>query len=109
MTRKLKVGISATAFLALFGAGTWFSGTALGLAGRDLWLFRGALILLGFIATVAIAWFLLRRSKKAPPPPTDDGREIDAAIAEHEAWKAAGRPGLKSHDEFMAEVFGGSR
>src|ERR1700683_1072810 len=35
--------------------------------------------------------------------------EIDAAIAEHEAWKAAGRPGLKSHDEFMAEVFGGSQ
>ena len=35
--------------------------------------------------------------------------EIDAAIAEHEAWKAAGRPGLKSHDAFMAEVFGGSR
>jgi len=35
--------------------------------------------------------------------------EIDAAIAEHEAWKAAGRPGLNTHDEFMAEVFGGSR
>jgi hypothetical protein len=35
--------------------------------------------------------------------------EIDAAIAEHEAWKAAGRPGLKSHDEFMAEVLGGSQ
>jgi hypothetical protein len=35
--------------------------------------------------------------------------EIDAAIAEHEAWKAAGRPGLKSHEEFMAKVFGGSR
>ena len=35
--------------------------------------------------------------------------EIDVAIAEHEAWKAAGRPGLKSHDEFMAEVFGGPR
>jgi hypothetical protein len=35
--------------------------------------------------------------------------EIDAAIAEHEAWKAAGRPNLKSHEEFMAEVFGGSR
>jgi hypothetical protein len=34
--------------------------------------------------------------------------EIDAAIAEHEAWKVTGRPGLKSHDEFMAEVFGGS-
>ena len=35
--------------------------------------------------------------------------EIDAAIAEHEAWKAAGRPGQKSHDEFMPEVFGGFR
>jgi hypothetical protein len=35
--------------------------------------------------------------------------EIDAAIAEHEAWKAAGRPGLKSQEEFTAEVFGGSR
>jgi hypothetical protein len=35
--------------------------------------------------------------------------ETDAAIAEHEAWKAAGRPGLKSHDEFMAEVFGDPR
>ena len=35
--------------------------------------------------------------------------EIDAAIAEHEAWKAAGRPGSKSYDEFMAEVFGGPR
>ena len=35
--------------------------------------------------------------------------EIDAAIAEHEAWKSAGRPGQKSHDQFMAEVFGASR
>ena len=35
--------------------------------------------------------------------------EIGAAIAEHEAWKAAGRPGGKSHEEFMAEVFDGSR
>ena len=32
--------------------------------------------------------------------------EIDAAIAEHEAWKAAGRPGLKSHEEFMAVARG---
>jgi hypothetical protein len=38
-----------------------------------------------------------------------EAAEIDAAIAEHEAWKAAGRPGLKSHEEFMTEVFGGTR
>jgi hypothetical protein len=35
--------------------------------------------------------------------------ETNAAIAEHEAWKASGRPGGKSHGEFMAEVFGGPR
>ncbi len=35
--------------------------------------------------------------------------EFDAAIAEHEAWKAAGRPGAKSHEEFMAELLGDSR
>jgi hypothetical protein len=34
--------------------------------------------------------------------------EFDAAIAEHEAWEAAGRPGAKSHEEFMAEMFGGA-
>ena len=34
--------------------------------------------------------------------------EIDAAIAEHEAWKAAGRPGdTISHEVAMAELLGG--
>jgi len=33
--------------------------------------------------------------------------EIDAAIAEHEAWKAAGRPGgTISHEAAMAELLG---
>jgi hypothetical protein len=36
--------------------------------------------------------------------------EIDAAIAEHEAWKAAGRPGgTLSHEAVMAELLGGSQ
>jgi hypothetical protein len=34
--------------------------------------------------------------------------EMDAAIAAHEAWKAIGRPGAKSHEEFMAGMFGRS-
>jgi hypothetical protein len=34
--------------------------------------------------------------------------EINAAIAEHEAWKAAGRPGgTVSHEIVMAELLGG--
>jgi hypothetical protein len=36
--------------------------------------------------------------------------EIDAAIAEHESWKAAGRPGgTVPHEVAMAELFGGNR
>ena len=36
--------------------------------------------------------------------------EIDAAIAEHEAWKAAGRPGgTISHERAMAELLGGGQ
>jgi hypothetical protein len=36
--------------------------------------------------------------------------EIDAAIVEHEAWKAAGRPGgTIPHEVVMAELLGGGR
>lgn len=91
MTRKLKVGIGSAAFLALFGSGAWFSGSALGLAGRDLWLFRGALILLGFIATIAVTWFLLPRREKGPPQISDEGREIDAAVATARSRLASSR------------------
>jgi len=91
MTRTLKVGAAATAFLATFGAGTWFSGSALQLRGSDLWLYRGGLILLGVIATVAIAWFILRRPAKPPAPAADDGREIDLAVATAKSRLASSR------------------
>jgi hypothetical protein len=36
--------------------------------------------------------------------------EINAAIAEHEAWKAAGRPGgTIPHEAAMAELLGGGQ
>jgi hypothetical protein len=36
--------------------------------------------------------------------------EIEAAIAEHETWKAAGRPGgTISHEAAMAELLGGGQ
>ena len=36
--------------------------------------------------------------------------EIDAAIAEHEAWKAAGRPGgTIPHEAAAAELLGGGQ
>jgi hypothetical protein len=36
--------------------------------------------------------------------------ELNAAIAEHEAWKAAGRPGATiPHEAAMAELLGGGQ
>ena len=91
MTRKLKVGAGAAAFLASFGIGTWVSSTALNLQGVDLWLYRGGLILLGLVATSAVAWFVLRRPSQPAPPSTDEGREIDTAIATAKARLASSR------------------
>jgi type VI secretion system protein ImpL len=91
VTRALKVGTAATAILATFGAGAWFSGTALALRGTDLWLYRGGLILLGVIATAAVVWFLLRRPAKPPAPANDEGREIDTAMAAAKSRLASSR------------------
>ncbi|HEY1706257.1 MAG TPA: hypothetical protein VGG75_41810 [Trebonia sp.] len=33
----------------------------------------------------------------------------EAAMAEYREWDAAGRPGEKSHEEFMAELLGDAR
>jgi type VI secretion system protein ImpL len=91
MTRRLKVGAGAAGFLATFGVGTWVSSAALKLQGVDLWLYRGGLILLGLVATLAVAWFILRRPSKPTPPTTDEGREIDNAIRTARTRLAASR------------------
>jgi hypothetical protein len=35
--------------------------------------------------------------------------EMEAALAAHREWVAAGRPGAVSHEEAMAELLGGGR
>jgi hypothetical protein len=49
---------------------------------------------------------LLKALRKRATPEEIEDAEFDAAIEEHEAWEAAGRPGVKSHEEFMAELLG---
>jgi hypothetical protein len=47
--------------------------------------------------------------KRATPEEIEDA-EFDAAIEEHEAWKAAGRPGgTIPHEVVMTELLGGSQ
>lgn len=40
---------------------------------------------------------------RAAPEELDEA-EIDAAVAEHREWVAAGRPGARSHDDVMNEL-----
>jgi type VI secretion system protein ImpL len=81
MTRTLKIVLGALGTLSLFAVGVWFLGSQLGLKGRDVWILRGGLWLLGVIAALGIAWFLARRAPAPPKPETQAGAEIDAAMA----------------------------
>jgi len=35
--------------------------------------------------------------------------EIEATLAAHDEWVAAGRPGARSHEDVMAELLGGDQ
>ncbi len=97
MTRKLKIGLGASALLTLFGVGGWSLGTLLRLQGSDLWILRGGLWLIGLVVTAAAVWFV-RRRRAGPSMPVDEGREIDTSVAAVRARlgasRAAGGSGL---------------
>jgi type VI secretion system protein ImpL len=93
MTRKAKIWLIAIAALLLYGVVAWLLGSLLGLPGRDLWILRGGLWLLGVISALLIVRFLLKRdagqgSQKASDPVADD---VDATIAHARAQLAAAK------------------
>jgi hypothetical protein len=45
--------------------------------------------------------------RRAPAEELEEA-QIEATLAAHRAWVAAGRPGAVSHEEAMAELLGGS-
>jgi len=49
----------------------------------------------------------LRALEKHASPEALEEAEIEATLAAHREWVAAGRPGAMSHEEFMAELLGG--
>jgi type VI secretion system protein ImpL len=81
MTRKLKIWLLGTVLFLLFAIGAWMLAPGLGLRGQDLWVLRGGLWLLDFIAIGLLIWFLLGRSAKPPKQAPEEEREIDAAVA----------------------------
>jgi type VI secretion system protein ImpL len=62
----------------------WLMGTWLKLAGTDLWLLRGALILIGVVGAVGFLW-LRHREEGGAPASGQGSSEVDGAFREADA------------------------
>jgi hypothetical protein len=51
----------------------------------------------------------LRAVERRASPEMLEEADIEAALAHHREWVAAGRPGAVSHEEAMAELLGGDQ
>jgi type VI secretion system protein ImpL len=80
MTRKLKIVLSGVSCLATFVGAGWLLSALLRLQGRDLWILRGGIGLLGCLVAAVLVIFLIRRRAGPPKPVSEDGKDIDAAF-----------------------------
>ena len=48
----------------------------------------------------------LRAVERHASPEAREDAEIEATLAAHDEWVAAGRPGARSHEDVMAELLG---
>jgi type VI secretion system protein ImpL len=88
--------------LAIYLLLAWVLGSVLGLHGSDLWIFRGAMAVIGVLATVAYIWYRVksdagpifprRRSRGEQPDAAGGGSdEIDPLTRDAEARLAASK------------------
>jgi hypothetical protein len=49
----------------------------------------------------------LRAVARHAPAEVLEDAEIEATLADHDEWAAAGRPGARKHDDVMAELLSG--
>ena len=95
MSRVTKIWLVAALLFVLYAVLVWFLAPLTGLTGRNAWLLRGGLWLLGLVAALAVAWYLHRKARAEagePAGPLDaDNDEIDAAVAAAQARLAATR------------------
>jgi type VI secretion system protein ImpL len=79
---------AATLVLLIYLVGVWILGSLLGLQGRDLWILRGGLALIGIIGAVVFVWFYTRISKRAAADGSallGRGKESDLEVVLREA------------------------
>jgi hypothetical protein len=51
----------------------------------------------------------LQAVERHASPEAREEAEVEAALAAHDEWVAAGRPGARSHEDVMAELLGGGQ
>jgi type VI secretion system protein ImpL len=86
MRRPVKALLLTFAVYAVYAVIVWLLGGALGLAGLNLWVFRGGFLLLGVAAAVLLGWFLYQRVRASASAAAAD--EIDTAFG-HAAQRLA--------------------
>src|SRR4051812_49794134 len=69
MTRRTKIWIIAGAVLLVYIVAALVVGRVLGLTGRDAWVLRGGLTVLGVISAALILWFFRDRTPAGPQTP----------------------------------------
>ncbi|HEU4628703.1 MAG TPA: ImcF-related family protein [Gemmatimonadaceae bacterium] len=94
MSRVTKIWLLTALLLLVYAVLVWFLAPLTGLTGRDAWVLRGGLWLLGLVAAVAVGWYLHRKARAeagAAAPADADVAEIDAAVATAQERLAAAK------------------
>ncbi|CAN5668775.1 N/A [soil metagenome] len=87
---KLKVWLVPAGALLAFLAAAWAMGARLQLVGRDLWILRGGLAVLGLVAAALLFLYLRGRARTRRPPPARD-EELEGTIADAQRHLATSR------------------
>jgi type VI secretion system protein ImpL len=91
--KQPRAWLTASGVFALFLLLAWAVGPLLGLTGRDLWILRGGMALLGLAGAVLAGMYVARRAKRAPPVDAagdEVGEVLEAAQARLAASALAG-------------------
>src|SRR3954466_3693235 len=93
MTRRTKIWIIAGAVLLVYIVAALVVGRVLGLTGRDAWVLRGGLTVLGVISAALILWFFRDRTPAGPQTPEARlAAEVDQLLATARTQLANAKP-----------------
>ena len=87
--KQPKAWLAAAGAMVLFALLAWASGPLLGLKGRDVWILRGGLLLLGVAAAVLAGMYTAARARRAPVPEAEEGDDVGEALQAAQARLAA--------------------